>query len=245
MASKVRSKAPSWRVFSDRFDVLVIPRLDRLGRNYTHMTEVKGKLDDADVALVCLDPQIDFSTGVGLLVWANLTAVAQLESGNISERVAAVSVARAQRGRHHGGPRPYGYEHRDGELVVVPDEALIVARIYDRFLAGQSQRKITQDLIADGVPALKTQWTQSTISRILRSPIYRGQVWLRGVTYDADHTPIVTEDTWNKVAELRGATTRTKLAGRGKPSKRFLLTRGHLRCGCGAAMTGSERRRYL
>jgi DNA invertase Pin-like site-specific DNA recombinase len=218
----------------DGVEVVVIPKLDRLGRSTRHLSELFECFEQADVRLVSLHENIDTTSSAGRLLRNILATVAEFDADTISERVRAVSVTRAKKGRHHGGPRPYGYRPEDAVLQVVEDEARIVRRIYDRTLAGQSQRQITRDLNADGVPALKTKWTQSMVSRILRAPLYRGAVTLKGEEHPGQHEPIIDEATWHKVSALRANAART-LSGR-KFSKRFLLSRGMLKCRCGSTM---------
>ena len=42
----------------------------------------------------------------------------------------------------------------------------------------------------------------SHFHRLLQNPNYKGQVRYNGVTYPGKHTPLVSEDTWDKVQEL-------------------------------------------
>ena len=91
-------------------DRVVVAKLDRLGRNFAHLVAVKERLTAAGVQVVSLEPMVDFSTPVGKLLWALLTAVAEFESDAIGARVAAVTESRARQGKHNGGPRPLGYD---------------------------------------------------------------------------------------------------------------------------------------
>lgn len=231
------------------FEVLVIPKLDRLGRSFTRMADVKARLDAAGVRIVCLDPTIDFGTPTGLLVWANLTAVAEFEREAIGERVAAVSATRAAAGKYPGGPSPYGYRRRDvtpegaptGLLVPDPATASIVRRIYAAAAAGVPQRRLQRELNAEGVPSpWGAKWEQGTIRRILEKAVYKGHVEVKGRDYGpGQHDPIVPTELWDQVAALRAARRQTKGKGRGRrPLGDHLFTHGLLRCGtCGGAMS--------
>ena len=90
----------------DRIDRLIIPKLDRLGRSNRHLLDVFDRLDAADVELVSVSEAIDTSTPIGKLLRSVLSAMAEFEADNISERVKAVTERRARGGGHHGGPRP-------------------------------------------------------------------------------------------------------------------------------------------
>ncbi len=53
--------------------------------------------------LVAMDMDVDFSTHAGLIIWANLSAIAEMESERIGERVADVAEAHAGSGRCTAG----------------------------------------------------------------------------------------------------------------------------------------------
>jgi site-specific DNA recombinase len=139
----------------DRFEVLIIPKLDRLGRSNRHLLGVFDQLQDPGVQLVSLSESIDTSTPMGKLMRSLLSALAEFEADNISERVKAVTEHRAREGGHHGGPRPYGYRFEGGSLVVDDAEAVVVRRIFRDFSCGVSRREIARHLNEDGVPTAR------------------------------------------------------------------------------------------
>ena len=52
----------------------------------------------------------------------------------------------------------YAYEKgEDGKPKIIPEQAEVVRKIYERFLAGQSLRMIRDSLEAEGVPTIKGQ----------------------------------------------------------------------------------------
>jgi DNA invertase Pin-like site-specific DNA recombinase len=67
-------------------DVLVVTKLDRLGRSLSHLIELAAVLDDRGVDLVVLDQGIDTSTPVGRMFFYILGAVAEFEHALVSER---------------------------------------------------------------------------------------------------------------------------------------------------------------
>jgi site-specific DNA recombinase len=224
----------------DCLDVLVIPRLDRLGRSVAHLARTFERLEEAGVALVSLNEAwLDTTTPVGRLVRTILAAVAELEAANASERIAAVTHVRARDGRPHGGPRVFGYAYAGGRLAVVAHEAAVVRRIFEEFVAGRSQMVIARDLTRDRIPPARGRsgaWHQSSVRRILGNSTYRGLVRLQGIEYDGRHEAIVSAELWEEAARLREGLRATSGAGRGRPARRFVL-RGLLRCGeCGSAM---------
>jgi site-specific DNA recombinase len=214
-------------------DVLLVWKLDRLGRDAEELLRARRMFGAAGVRLISLTEGEEESN----LVYGVRAIVAQEERERIAERVRVGMAARARAGKLNGGPRPFGYSYADGELVVVRDEAEVVKRIYSQFIGGQSQRAISRDLNREGVPALRSTWHQGTVSRILANPLYWGRIRLNGEVLPGAHDPLVDDATWDAAARLREATARTKGAGRGRPSSgSHLFGRGMLRCHCGAAM---------
>jgi len=86
-------------------DVLVIWKLDRLGRSLVHLVELVGDLARRKVGLVSLNDPLDTTTAQGRLVFNLFVLLAEFEREVIRERTqAGLSAARA-RGRVGGRPR--------------------------------------------------------------------------------------------------------------------------------------------
>jgi DNA invertase Pin-like site-specific DNA recombinase len=88
-----------------RFDVLVVWRLDRLGRNLRHLILLLDDLQATGVAFVSLSEGIDATTPAGRLQLHVLGAIAEFERERIKERVVAgLNRARSQ-GKRLGRPK--------------------------------------------------------------------------------------------------------------------------------------------
>jgi DNA invertase Pin-like site-specific DNA recombinase len=85
-------------------DVLVVWRLDRLGRSLKHLIEVVGQLEERGVALHSITEGIDTSTPGGKLVFHIFGALAEFERDLIRERTMAGLAAARARGRRGGRP---------------------------------------------------------------------------------------------------------------------------------------------
>lgn len=86
-------------------DVLVIWKLDRLGRSLAHLVELVGDLVRRKVGLVSLNDPIDTTSAQGRLVFNIFASLAEFERELIRERTqAGLSAARA-RGRKGGRPK--------------------------------------------------------------------------------------------------------------------------------------------
>jgi len=83
-----------------RFDVLVVWRLDRLGRNLRHLVLLLEELQALGISFVSLAEGIDATTPAGKLQMHILAAIAEFERARIAERVkAGLARVRAAGGR--------------------------------------------------------------------------------------------------------------------------------------------------
>jgi len=86
-------------------DMLVIWKLDRMGRSLTHLVELVGELVTREVGLLSLNDPIDTTSAQGRLVFNLFASLAEFERELIRERTkAGLSAARA-RGRVGGRPK--------------------------------------------------------------------------------------------------------------------------------------------
>jgi DNA invertase Pin-like site-specific DNA recombinase len=88
-----------------RFDVVLVWRLDRLGRNLRHLVTLLDDLQALGVAFVSLGEGIDATTPAGKLQLHVLAALAEFERGRCIERVkSGLARVRAQ-GKRLGRPQ--------------------------------------------------------------------------------------------------------------------------------------------
>ena len=114
----------------------------------------------------------------------------------------------------------------DGILQIVPEEAEIVRRIFDLYIHGNGVRKIKRYLEEHGIKTVtgKSEWSTSTIDRMLSNEKYIGNVLMQK-TYTADfltgrreknkgqldsylvenaHEPIIDWETFRLVQQMKG-----------------------------------------
>jgi DNA invertase Pin-like site-specific DNA recombinase len=85
-------------------DVLVVWKLDRLGRSLSHLLALVTDLKERGVAFRSLTEQMDTTTPHGELLFSIFGALAQYERALIKERVMAGLAAAKRRGRKGGRP---------------------------------------------------------------------------------------------------------------------------------------------
>jgi DNA invertase Pin-like site-specific DNA recombinase len=86
-------------------DVLVVWKLDRLGRSLPHLIETVSMLDARGVGFRSLTEAIDTTTPGGRLIFHIFGALSQFERDLIRERTRAGLAAALARGRKGGSPR--------------------------------------------------------------------------------------------------------------------------------------------
>lgn len=104
--------------------------------------------------------------------------IAQQESQSLNQNVKLGLQYRYQRGEVQINCNHFlGYAKDENKrMVVVPEEAEIVKRIYREYLEGASMLKIARNLTADGLKngAGHTKWRDSNIRQILQNEKYMG-----------------------------------------------------------------------
>jgi len=103
-------------------DVIVIWKLDRLGRSLKHLVELVGLLIEKDVGLKSLQDPIDTTNAQGRLIFNIFASLAEFEREVISERTKAGLTAARARGRIGGRPK--------GLSKVAQRKARVVAALY-------------------------------------------------------------------------------------------------------------------
>ena len=118
-----------------------------------------------------------------------MASLAQQESQSLSQNVKLGLQFRYQNGQVQVNHNHFlGYTKDDeGNLIIDPEQAEVVKRIYRKYLEGYSMNKIAKGLEADGIltGAGKTKWWTSTINKILRNEKYIGDALLQK-TYTTD-----------------------------------------------------------
>ncbi|MBL9081588.1 MAG: recombinase family protein [Planctomycetales bacterium] len=86
-------------------DVLVVWKLDRLGRSLAHLIKIIQQLKERGIGFRSLTEAIDTTTSMGEFTFNLFGALAQYERALIQERVHAGLAAARRRGRRGGRPR--------------------------------------------------------------------------------------------------------------------------------------------
>lgn len=113
-------------------DVLVVWKLDRLGRSLAHLLAIVTSLKDRQVAFRSLTEGMDTTTASGELLFHVFGALAQYERTLIQERIVAGLAASRRRGRIGGRPQAITGEKLDA-IVAALDGGMSKAAVCRNF----------------------------------------------------------------------------------------------------------------
>lgn len=237
---------------------LIFSKLARLARNTRELLDFSDRFRDAGADMVSIQEKIDTGTPAGRLFYTMIAAMAQWEREEIAERVRASIGVRAQLGKPMNGMAPYGYQWAipagagvgaKKEVLVVPEEAVIVRRVFELFLEHRRKGAVARLLNEAGYRTRKGKaWYDTNINRILRNPCAKGMY-----VYNISHKlgswkfeekpedqwvrlsvePIVTPEIWEQANAIMESQEKPRARPGKRPSRPFA---GVTFCTCGKKM---------
>ena len=166
-----------------KIDLILVKSISRFARNTVDCLNYMRALKELGIAIIFEEQNINTLEADGELLITLLGAVAQGESESISENVKwGVRQAMREGKATIQYKRLYAYEKgEDGKPQIIPEQAEVVRRIYDSFLAGQSLRMIKEDLEQRGIATVSggLEWSIASIRGILQNEKYCGDVLLQ------------------------------------------------------------------
>lgn len=174
-----------------KIDLIVTKSVSRFARNTVDSLITIRKLKEIGCECYFEKEGIYTFDSKGELLLTIMSSLAQEESRSISE-----NVTWGQRKRFSDGKVSLGYSRflgytkgpdKEHPLVIVPEEAGIVRRIYSEFVSGKSTFTIAKRLTDDGIPTPggKDKWRATTVESILSNEKYKGAALLQK-TYTVD-----------------------------------------------------------
>ena len=110
-------------------DVLVVWKLDRLGRSLAHLVETVQALAGRGIGFRSLQEQLDTTTSGGRLIFHIFASLAEFERDIIRERTHAGLAAARARGRKGGRPKGVDEKKRKAALALKRDPNYSVKEI--------------------------------------------------------------------------------------------------------------------
>jgi site-specific DNA recombinase len=242
------------------FDVLLTIDTDRLSRSKDLRTwaEILDTLREGGVKIATPTQILDPEDEEDVFLTHLFGILAAREKAKILRRMRRGMEQAVRDGRKMGCSRdPYGYRYDRNlrKLVLEPEEAKIVKRVFDSYLDGQGLLGIVRQFVAGGIPTRKGgPWTPVQLQGILGNPASAGySVWGRS-TRDGErrrriknpaewvwpeeqsHEAIIDLATWQRAQDLRRSRSHGRPALNYQESPHILT--GVIRCWCGYRMAG-------
>lgn len=170
-------------------DMVITKSISRFARNTVDALTTIRKLKEKNIAVFFEKEGINTLEGSGELLITILSSQAQEESRNISENCHWGIVRKFESGTvivNHS--KFLGYtKDKDRNLVIVPEEAELVRRIFRLFLEGNSSYRIKRMLEADSIKTVTghTVWSATVIDKMLANEKYMGDALMQK-TYTVD-----------------------------------------------------------
>lgn len=159
-------------------DVVVIYDQSRMFRRMTSWFAFRDELSSLGVRVASVtQPQIgkDLRDPTNFLTEGSMALFNQIWVLQTRQKVVEKMQHMAREGKHTGGRPPLGYAVSGDRLVIQPQEAEIVRRIFSEYASGRSYREIIQGLNADG---LRTRagnpFGSNSLHELLHNPKYIG-----------------------------------------------------------------------
>ena len=162
-----------------KIDHILTKSISRMARNTVTLLETVRELKSMGITVYFEEQNIDTGTDDGEMMLSILASYAQEESLSASEN----QKWRVRQNFENGQPwRGFmlGYRYKDGQYIVVPEEAEIVRSIYADFLDGKGVTAIMKRLNKEGILTQQGfTWHKSGITRVLKNYTYTGNLLLQ------------------------------------------------------------------
>ncbi len=235
-----------------KIDIIVTKSLSRFARNTVDCLKTIREMKAINVDIFFEEQNIHTLSANGEFLISLLAGYAQEESRQCSENTLWRVRKNFKEGKPYGGSSMLGYKLEKGRFTVVPEEAEIVRKIFDLYLAGNGFCKIARILTNDGIKSYTGKaWNKSTLGEIISNVTYTGNLHLQK-TYrenhmtkktmknkgekplyivEGNHEPIISQEIFDKAQEIRKVKAVGKSGKRNGPAYPFT---GLIYCGeCG------------
>lgn len=221
-----------------KFDTIYTKSVSRFARNTVQLLNAVRELRDLGVEVIFEKENISTMKSTSELFLTIAATVAENDLKVDSERQKWSIRRRCENGWISIGSGMYGYSMTDeNTLVVIPEEAVVVRRIYDMFIGGMGATAIAKTLNAEGVRnLLGNEWKPNGILSLIDNEKYMGDVmmgksvYIDGIKHDNKdgqlgrryymentHEGIVSKETWYRAQQIRKQRKNRKLTGAEQP----------------------------
>lgn len=168
-----------------KFNLILVKDLSRFARNVL-LEDILRDLKSAGVYVEFIQHRASTENDGDYLKIQNYAMYAEEESRDKSRKVQFGVEQGARKGKIGTHPKLYGYQYIKAENrhVIVPEEAAVVRRIFERYADGLGIRRILNHLEAEGIKTREgKRFGPTTIKHLLANEKYYGKVYRRKWTH--------------------------------------------------------------
>lgn len=164
-----------------KVDRIIVKSVSRMARNTEELLVMIRMFKDIGVSVYFEEQGIDTEKLNMEMIVTFPGMAAQQESVNISGNLRWSYQKQMQSGNFNCTCPAYGFDLKDGELVINETEASVIRRIFDLYLQGYGTPAISKILNEDGVPRRHgyEKWLPSSINYVLNNERYMGDALLQ------------------------------------------------------------------
>jgi len=170
-----------------KVDLVVTKSISRFARNTVTLLETVRELKALGIGVLFEEQGIHTLSADGELMLTILAGYAQEESLSVSENCKWRIRKNFKEGKPCGNIRMFGYDFKDGKLVVISEEAEVVRMIFADYLSGMGKSAIVKKLTQLEIPTkCGRKWSESTVHDILANEKFLGDMCLQK-THTVNH----------------------------------------------------------
>lgn len=159
-------------------EAVVVAKSDRIARDVKAYYYCTYKFESFGMKIISASEDVvNDDTGIGEIYRTFLQYVAEQERKNITMRTSGGRRVKASRGGYSGGGAPYGYRVENHNLVIIPEEAEIVKKVFElKDGLGYTYQKVCDYFNTNGIPTRNGgKYQISTVQYIYeRKKFYQG-----------------------------------------------------------------------
>jgi len=238
-----------------KVNYILTKSISRFSRNTADCLSIVRELIRLQIPIYFEKENLNTGTMDSELILSILSSMAEEESMSISKNLKWSIQRKFRNGTFKFSCVPYGYtRNADGEMIIEPQEAKIVKRIFKMVVSGLGSHRIAKKLNADGIiPRKGANWTSTSILNIIGNEKYMGDALFQK-TFTTDsfkrkknhgemesflihdhHEPIISRELFDQAQETIRWRARNHQKGSGIYENRYCFS-GKIFCNCGSVM---------
>jgi len=188
----------------NQVDMIAVWRFDRIARNLKDLSVFLQYCEQLNVEVISVSEPSSNGNALDKFQISILGAFAEYQQKVTYENQQIAYKQKHDEGKIVGSQVPYGYHFINEGLTIYPPEAKIVKRIFSDYALGYGFNVIAKRLNKEQLfNRNQKAWMTARIKQILENEFYIGKIKSKYGEGNTHHLPIIEEDLFNKVQNIR------------------------------------------